>query len=133
MKNSNFLLLTTAYQTPPLHCTKHGRQNSYDPVPTDHHATGHSPGQLVIAQPAVILESRANGQSYVIKINGRTYLQNRRFLRPSLEPDQANPMRPPAPQEAASTRPPTPQEATAKPEVRKEPKEPKAPQRTYPT
>ena len=50
------------------------------------------PGQVVIAQHmltkrwdqrATILESRSNGRSYVVKINGRSYLRNRRFLRPS--------------------------------------------------
>ena len=73
------------------------------------------PGQQIIAQHvltrrwdqhAVTLESRANGRSYVIRINGQTSLWNRRFLRPNLEPNQTNFMRPP-----------TPQEVTAKPEI----------------
>ena len=72
------------------------------------------PGQQIIAQHvltrrwdqhAVTLESRANGRSYVIRINGQSSLWNRRFLRPNQEPNQTNFMRPPTPQEATFMRP----------------------------
>ena len=55
------------------------------------------PGQHVIAQQlltrrwdqrAEILENRNNGQTYLVRINGRGYLRNRRFLRPLPNPQQ---------------------------------------------
>ena len=73
------------------------------------------PGQAVIAQHmltrrwdqhATILESRSNGSSYVVKINGRSYLRNRRFLWPS--PGPADPVKledtPVAPREPEKVR-----------------------------
>ena len=90
------------------------------------------PGQVVTAQHvltrrwdqrATVLESRDNGQSYHVRINGRTYLRNRRFLCPNRQPSQtdtANTTKPPATTEA-------PQGAVV------EPKKPEEPQRSYPT
>jgi hypothetical protein len=96
------------------------------------------PGQHVIAQHlltrrwdqrAVILESRSNGRSYVICINGRSYLRNRRFLRPNPnpEPNQTNSTKPPILRENVDTTSPMPRETIGKPEEQEEPR------RTYPT
>jgi hypothetical protein len=116
---------------------KAGRLRSYANRSSRHRAPL-KPGQVVTAQHvltrrwdqrATILESRDNGQSYHVRINGRTYLRNRRFLRPSRQPSQAdlaNTTKPPATTEA-------PQEAVMEPEVHEEPKKPEEPQRSYPT
>ena len=54
-------------------------------------------GQQVIAQHILskrwdlrgeITENRDNGRSYLVQINGRQYLRNRRFLRPLPKPQQ---------------------------------------------
>ena len=54
-------------------------------------------GQQVIAQHLLskrwdlrgeIIENRDNGRSYLVQINGRQYLRNRRFLRPLPKPQQ---------------------------------------------
>jgi hypothetical protein len=39
-------------------------------------------------QQAIIVSRRPNGGSYVVNIDGRKHIRNRRFLRPSLVPDQ---------------------------------------------
>jgi hypothetical protein len=115
-----------------------------------HHQTSHTysatqlqPGQHVIAQhlltkrwdqQAVILESRSKGQSYVISINGRSFLRNRRFLRPNREPNQTKFMETPLPREATSTGPPVIRQNVDRTSTR--PREnigkPEEPRRTYP-
>ena len=124
-----------------LHETKRrkkaGRLRSYANRSSRHQAPL-KPGQVVTAQHvltrrwdqrATVLESRDNGRSYHVRINRRTYLRNRRFLRPNRQPsqtDKANTTKPPATTEA-------PQEAVVEPEVHEEPKKPEEPQRSYPT
>ena len=71
------------------------------------------PGQQVIAQHvltrrwdqhATIIESRSNGRSYIVRIRGKEYLRNRRFLRPYPEPYQTSPV-PTQAQQRNQTRP----------------------------
>ena len=104
------------------------------------------PGQHVIAQylltrhwdqQAVILESQSNGHSYIIRINVKTYLRNRRFLRPkpNPEPNQTNSTRPKVLQETTSTKPPILRETadTTPPMPPETIGKPEEPRKTYPT
>jgi hypothetical protein len=101
------------------------------------------PGQHVIAQHlltkrwdqrAVIMESRSNGRSYIININGRSYLRNRRFLRPNREPNQTRSMGTPIPRKATSTGPPAVRQNIDRPSTRQQicNGRPEEPRRTYP-
>jgi hypothetical protein len=101
------------------------------------------PGQHVIAQHlltkrwdlrAVILESRSKGRSYVININGRSFLRNRRFLCPNREPNQTKSTETPMPREAASTGPPVVRQNVDRtsPMPRENIGKPEEPRRTYP-
>jgi hypothetical protein len=116
---------------------KAGKLRSYK-IRSSRHRAPLKPGQVVTAQlvltgrwdqRATILESRDNGRSYHVRIDGRTYLRNRRFLRPNRQPSQTD--------IASTTKPPAttkaPQEAVKEPEVQEEPKKPEEPQRSYPT
>jgi hypothetical protein len=100
------------------------------------------PGQHVIAQHlltkrwdqrAVILESRSKGRSYVISINGRSFLRNRFFLRTNREPNQTRSMETPIPRKATSTGPPVVRQNVDRTSTR--PREnigrPEEPRRTY--
>ena len=101
------------------------------------------PGQHVISQHvltkrwdqhAVILKRLPYERSYVIRINGREYLRNRRFLRPKPGPSQIDPTKHPIHRGAISTKTPTsrevvPMKIPMSQEVATRPEEPR---RIYP-
>ena len=77
---------------------KAGKLRSYKNRSSRHRAPL-KPGQVVTAQHvltgrwdqrATIVDSRDNGQSYHVRIDGHTYLRNRRFLRPNRQPSQTD-------------------------------------------
>ena len=116
---------------------KAGKLRSYK-IKSLRHWAQLRPGQVVTAQDpltgrwdqrATVVDSRENGRSYNVRIDGHAYLRNRRFLRPNRQPSQtdiASTTKPPATTEAL-------QEAVKRPGVQEEPKKPEEPQRSYPT
>ena len=149
-KRTDAVAFPTAYdRVPDATITKHkaerrkkaGKLRSHADK-SSHHRMRLEPGQHIIAQHvltrrwvehAVILESLPNGRSYVIRINGWSYLHNRRFL--SSKPNKTNPTRPLIPREAISLKPLTPREviSTTPPIPQKIVRKPEEPRRTYPS
>ena len=90
------------------------------------------PGQVLSRrwdQRATILDSRDNGRSYHVRIDGHTYLRNRRFLRLNRQPRQTD--------IDSTTKPPDTTEAlqdvVEAPGIPEEPMMPEEPQKSYPT
>ena len=74
------------------------RQGNCRLTPTNHRVQRHrcNPANMSLHntcwdQRAEILENRNNRQSYLVQINGRGYLRNRRFLRPLPNPQHTRP------------------------------------------
>ena len=117
---------------------KAGKLRSYK-IKSSRHWAQLRPGQVVTAQNpltgrwdqrATVVDSRENGRSYNVRIDGHAYLRNRRFLRPNrLLPRQID--------MDSTTEPPdtteVPQDVVEEPGVPEEPKKPAEPRKSYPT